>query len=203
VAGLGGLGTAVCASLVRAGVGHLILIDFDHVEQSNLNRQILYCAKDVGLAKVDAAAKRLFEIRPTVKLTLVKKRIEKGIHIHPKAEIVADCLDDLPSRFVLDEMCRKAQAVLVHGGTEGLFGQVTTILPDSSVRLSNIYKGISFEPKIHAAICSSCMVVGAIQALEIMNFILKGREGLAFSNKLLSIDLYDFSMETLRLIPPV
>ncbi len=202
VAGLGGLGTAVCISLARAGVGHLVLIDFDHVRQSDLNRQILYCTEDIGLDKVEAAAKRLLDIRPSLRLSLIKRKITKETSFpfeDKGAKIVADCLDNLPSRFVLDKMCRDAEAVLIHAGIDGLFGQVTTILPDSSIRLADIYAGVTLKHKFSTALCSSCMVVGAIQALEIINYILKGRKGLAFAGRLLSIDLYNFSLERLIL----
>jgi len=96
-------------------------------------------------------------------------------------------------------MCKREKAVLVHAGIDGMFGQLVTILPESSLRLRDIYGGVTLNQKESSALCSCSMVVGAIQTIEIINFILHGKKGLRFSNKIASIDLHSFSIEFIKL----
>jgi len=198
VAGVGGLGSVVAEALVRAGIGKLCLVDYDVVSVSDLNRQILYSHEDLGIKKVDAATKRLLAIRPDVEIVGVQSRITSDFKWPVEPSIVADCLDNFDSRFALDEICRRQEVALVHGGIDGLYGQVCTILPDAVTRLPNLFKGVG-QKSTPAALGAGCMVVGGIQALEVMNFILKGTKGLSTSSTLLAIDLHEFSIERLQL----
>ncbi len=199
VLGLGGLGSVVCECLVRAGVGCLVLVDFDYVSLSDLNRQILYSYRDVGKRKVDAASERLRSILPDVKIKAISKRLTENSGPILQGDIVADCLDNFEARFCLDRLCRDKGLPFVHAGVEGLFGQVVTVLPEASKRLSDIYQGIDSNGKRPEALCPPVMVVGAVQALEILNFLLRGRAGLSFNDGLLFVDLEHFSLDKIEL----
>ncbi len=199
VVGLGGLGSVVCECLVRAGVGNLVLVDFDYVSLSDLNRQILYSYRDVGKRKVDAASERLKSVSPDVKIRTVPKRLAEDSGSVLEGDIVADCLDNFEARFCLDRLCRDKVLPFVHAGVEGLFGQVVTVLPEASKRLSDLYQGIDSNGKRPEALCPPVMVVGAVQALEILNFLLRGRAGLSFNNGLLFVDLEHFSLDKIEL----
>ncbi len=199
VVGLGGLGSVVCECLVRAGVGNLILMDFDRVSVSDLNRQILYSYRDIGKRKVDAASERLRSVFPEVKIRAVSKRLTKNSASFLRGDMVADCLDNFEARFFLDRLCSDKGLAFVHAGVEGLFGQVVTVLPEASRRLSDIYQGIGRSEKRPVALCPPVMVVGAVQALEILNFLLRGRDGLSFKDGLLFADLEHFSLDKIGL----
>ncbi len=199
VVGLGGLGSVVCECLVRAGVGCLVLVDFDYVSLSDLNRQILYSYRDIGKRKVDAASKRLRSFLPDVKIKAISKRLTENSGPILQGDVVADCLDNFEARFCLDRLCRDKGLPFVHAGVEGLFGQVVTVLPEASKRLSDIYQGIDSNGKRPVALCPPVMVVGAVQALEILNFLLRGRAGLSFNDGLLFVDLEHFNLDKIEL----
>ncbi len=199
IAGVGGLGTVVAESLVRAGVGRLWLVDNDRVSEPDLNRQILYKRQDIGQKKVDVAVKRLKAIGADADVVGLGCEITPQFRLPKGASVAADCLDNYRSRFLLDEICLRQGVLLVHGGISGRYGQICSILPESKRRLTDLYRGVDSQEGSVEVLGACCMVVGAIQALEIIDFLLKGIEGLSFSDALLAIDLNEYSLERIEL----
>ncbi|WP_455465186.1 HesA/MoeB/ThiF family protein, partial [Candidatus Hodarchaeum mangrovi] len=110
IVGLGALGTVVAASLAMAGVGKLILIDFDTIEVSNLNRQLFYYEDDVGKPKVNVAAKALRAINPSIEIEVIKNAIEKVPHdLLTTSNVIVEGLDTFKVRRWLNAFTVKAK----------------------------------------------------------------------------------------------
>ena len=117
IAGLGGVGGACADSLCRAGVCSLTLIDFDVVEKTDLNRQIIALHSTLGLKKVDALAARLHDINPD---TVIIKRDEfidrakaEAISVNNEFDFVADCIDAIAYKTVLIDSCNKSGKAII------------------------------------------------------------------------------------------
>jgi len=130
VVGLGALGTVVATSLAMAGVGKLILIDFDTVEVSNLNRQLFYREGDVGKPKVNVAAKALKAINPTVEIEEIKNAIEKVPHdLLTRSNVIVEGLDTFKVRRWLNAFTVNAKIPLISGGMYGFLGNIQVVIP--------------------------------------------------------------------------
>lgn len=122
IVGVGALGSVASEQLVRAGIKELVLLDFDKVELSNLQRQSLFTEKDVGNAKVIVAKKRLNEINNNVKITIINKRFQEKT-VLPKTDLILDCTDNIKTRLLLNDYALKNKTQLISGlaaGSEGM-----------------------------------------------------------------------------------
>ena len=131
VVGLGGLGCPAAQALVGAGVAAVGLCDFDRVDLSNLHRQPLYAAADVGRPKTEAARDRLAALDPAVRLVLHPILVDAGnaAALVRGYDVVVDGLDDLAARYALGDACRAAGIPVVHGAVTQWEGQVAVFLP--------------------------------------------------------------------------
>ena len=131
VVGLGGLGSTVSLYLAAAGVGRLVLVDGDRVEDGNLNRQILYDEASIGLPKPFIAARRIRLLNSCVETVPVHEWVtrDNADRILGEADLVVDALDNWSGRLVLDEYTERAGKPLVHGAVERLYGQVMLVVP--------------------------------------------------------------------------
>lgn len=131
IVGVGGLGSPAALYLVAAGVGELILVDFEKVELSNLNRQVLYWTRDIGRLKVEAAAEKLRELNPNVilKAYAVKGDEESLEPLVKEVDLVVDGLDNWETRFILNKLCVKYRKPFIHAGVHGLYGQLLIVIP--------------------------------------------------------------------------
>jgi molybdopterin/thiamine biosynthesis adenylyltransferase len=141
VAGLGGLGCCASLYLTCTGVGHVTLIDCDNVELSNLNRQVLHCEEDIGERKPFSAAQKLAKLNSSINVTPVFKKITErnAREIIKGADLVIDGMDNFQTRFILNKACVAEGIPFIHGGVQGLFGEVTTILPGKTPCLACIF----------------------------------------------------------------
>jgi len=171
IAGIGGLGCTVSEVLVRAGIGKLILIDNDVIESSNLNRQILFDQNDIGKPKVEIAKRKLRAVNPELEVEIFEKDVSELTNLHlPHFDGIADCLDNFATRFELENLL-KHKHFLVHGGVQNDFGQITTILPQKTQSLKEIYHGIHI-PVAVPIVPQIVITIGSIMAHEIINNIL-------------------------------
>lgn len=131
VVGAGGLGGTIIELLARQGVGHIIIIDDDRFTEQNLNRQLLSTEKNLGKYKALEAAKRVALINSAVTVTTFVEKLteENARRLLKGARVVADGLDNLPSRFAVERACRSLRIPLVYGTIAGFCGQLTTIFP--------------------------------------------------------------------------
>ncbi|OAG28562.1 HesA/MoeB/ThiF family protein [Thermodesulfatator autotrophicus] len=195
IAGVGGLGTVVAEGLVRLGIGGLILVDDDRVSPTDLNRQILYTAKDIGEFKTKVARERLLAIRDDVWIEAWVQRIEKKFDIPNKVNGVVDALDNWDSRFILADMCEAKGKFLVHAGLSGAFGQVASFLPNRPPKFRDVFAGAA--PEEPAAFFSICAVLGGVQAFEVVKIICGRKDNLV--GKLLLVDLITYHFEVISL----
>src|SRR5215469_4520771 len=126
VVGAGGLGCAVLQYLVAAGVGRLIVIDHDVVEESNLHRQPLYRMSDLGQPKVAAARAALLETNPGVRIDAHAERLTatNAPRLVQAADVVIDAADSLAVTYILSDVCQRAETPLVSASVLGLAGYV-------------------------------------------------------------------------------
>ena len=131
IAGVGGLGSPASIYLACAGIGKLTLVDSDAVELSNLNRQILHGEADIGEKKVISAARKLSTLNSTVEINPCAVRItpEGMPGLLHGVNLVIDCLDNMETRFILNQGCVQAGMPFIHGGIDGMIGEITTIIP--------------------------------------------------------------------------
>ncbi|MFP3897054.1 MAG: HesA/MoeB/ThiF family protein [Anaerolineales bacterium] len=183
VVGAGGLGGWVIEALARMGVGHLILIDGDHFEENNLNRQ-LGCTEDtIGEAKVTCLAERVAKINAAVEVTPKEMWLDEdnAKDLIAGADVVVDALDTVPARLILQEAAAACQIPLVHGAIAGYTGQTTTVFPGDT-GLKAIYgpqpaseRGIETELGNPSA---TPMMVSAWQSQEVVKILLDQGEPL-------------------------
>lgn len=125
VAGLGGLGSPVAMYLAAAGVGRLLLADFDAVDLSNLQRQIVHTTERVGRPKADSAQIALAALNPEVESIAVKRSLspESLPALLSQADLAIDCSDNFATRFAINAACVAARTPLVSGAAIGMEGQ--------------------------------------------------------------------------------
>ena len=203
VVGLGGLGGAVTEILARMGVGRLTLIDGDSFEESNLNRQLLSTIAHLGQPKAQAARQRVDQINPSVECTASAEFLsqENAGERLAACDVVVDCLDNLPARFMVENACRRLGRPMVSAAVAGTSGHVTTIFPeDRGLRL--IYGEPQNLPLKGAetalgTVPFSVVFLASLECAEAAKIILK--KGTPFRNKLLVADLMDGVMEVMNL----
>ncbi len=181
VAGVGGLGGFAAIYLALAGVGSIVLLDYDIVEESNLNRQVLYRSDDVGKKKVFIAARRLKEINPEVNVVPIDGKI--GETDIPSVDIVVDGLDNIESRFRAEEFALNHNIPYVFGAVEEFMGMVTFIDKDTKKLKEFIPALTSHKPQVLAATAS---FIASLQSLEVIKY-LTGKGDL-LKNRLLVYD---------------
>ncbi|MDH3355772.1 MAG: molybdopterin-synthase adenylyltransferase MoeB, partial [Chromatiales bacterium] len=134
IIGMGGLGSPVVTYLAAAGVGELVLVDFDTVDLSNLQRQIIHSTSSVGEPKVESARARIGEINPEVKVETIATKLEGDALIKEveKATVVVDCTDNFEARFELNRACVSVATPLVSGAAIRFEGQVSVFNNDGN-----------------------------------------------------------------------
>ena len=173
IVGCGGLGGSMVEEFSRLGVGHLILIDGDRVEETNLNRQLIATEKNLGQLKVEAAQERLAMVNSGVKVTTISQWFDEdnGLEFFRGANLVCDALDSISRRVTLERVCHGMGLPLVFAGVAGWFGLLGVSFPeDYSVKrlfrsgekgMEKIWGNPAFTP----AILASLSVVEAVKIL--------------------------------------
>ena len=195
VAGVGGLGATLSQLLARAGIGKLYLVDDGIVDWPDLNRQLLYGEKDIGRGKLQVAGERLSAINSTTEIILIEGRIEADFVMPAGLSAVADCLDNYPSRFLLDKLT-PAGVCLVHGGLEGDHGQVMTLQSGRSQPMADIFAGACQPEGSIPVTPDNVVIVAGLMANELFA-ILFGRPKLL--DRCLVVSLADFHVAFLDL----
>lgn len=182
IAGAGGLGSPVSLYLAAAGIGVLRICDDEKPELSNLNRQILHSDQDLGKNKADSARESIARINPHVQVEVLKRRIEEQSikSLVGNAEIIIDCLDNFPTRFVLNEFAVNTGLPMIHAGVYGLSGQITFIhSPETPCLACTVSEAPPQE--VFPILGATAGVMGCLQALETLKYLtgagalLKGR----------------------------
>jgi sulfur-carrier protein adenylyltransferase/sulfurtransferase len=129
--GAGGLGSPAALYLAAAGVGTIGIVDFDDVDLSNLQRQILHGTKDIGRSKLESARDRLRDINPQIEIELHKCRFtsENASQIVSRYDVVVDGSDNFPTRYLSNDVCVFEQKPNVYGSVFRFEGQTTVFAP--------------------------------------------------------------------------
>ena len=204
ILGAGGLGAPVAYYLAAAGVGTIGLVDFDRVELSNLQRQIVHTVARIGMQKTESAAIALRDLNPEVKV--VEHRVhldsENAAEIFSQYDVIVNGSDNFPTRYLANDVAVFLRKPLVDGGVFRFEGQVTTMIPFESACYRCRYPAP--PPPEEAPSCSEAGVlgvlpglVGLIQATEVMKLVLGIGETL--SGRLLHVDALAMEFNTFRL----
>ncbi len=185
VVGAGGLGSPLAMYLAAAGVGHLGLVDFDVVDLSNLQRQILHSTSDVGRKKLASARDRLHALNPEIEISLHETALtsENALDILRPYAIVADGTDNYPTRYLVNDACVLLGKTNVYGSIYRFEGQASVF----DARRGPCYRCLFPEPP-PPGLVPSCAeggvlgvlpgVIGTIQAVETVKLILERGEPL-------------------------
>ena len=203
VVGLGGLGSPVALYLAAAGVGALHLADFDTVDLTNLQRQVIHDSASVGMSKVDSAIQRLQAINPEVALVAHRQALDDDTLAAAVAavDVVLDCSDNFTTREAVNAACVEAGKPLVSGAAIRLEGQLSVF--DTRRDDSPCYHCLYGHGSEAELTCSEAGVlgplvglVGSLQALEAIKLLAGFGEPLV--GRLLLIDALSTRMRELR-----
>lgn len=201
VIGAGGLGCPVLQYLTTAGIGNIGIADDDHVSLSNLHRQVLYTSDDIGKPKTTTAFERLSLMNPDVLLNIISQRItiSNAFEILSNYDLIIDCTDNFPTRYLLDDACRILKKPLIFGAIYQYEGQVAVFnVPDKDGFTTN-YRNLFPEPPTPEEVpdCNEAGVlgvlpgiIGTIQATEAIKLITGIGEALI--NKLITINILNY-----------
>ena len=204
IIGLGGLGSAASIYLTAAGVGHLVLVDFDKVDLSNLQRQIVHRTSDIGRPKVESAAENLRALNPGVKLSLIDHVLEQEALIDQvrKADVVLDASDNFQTRFAINAACVSTGTPLVSGAAIRFEAQISVFNPADEQ--SPCYRCLYGEQAMIDETCTAngvvaplLGIVGSIQAMEAMKLIMG--IGKTLTGRLLLLDAMTMEWHTAKL----
>lgn len=191
--GLGGLGSAAGLYLAASGVGQLVLADDDHVDGTNLQRQIAHREDSVGMGKVASAARTLRSINSTIELTEVEGRLTGSAMAHWVAEVdvVCDCTDNFATRAELNRLCSDLGRPLVSGAAIRFEGQVSVF--DSRDPACPCYQCLYSELgdddlgcSVNGVLSPLVGVIGSMQAVETLKLL--GQFGRSLAGRLLIYD---------------
>lgn len=203
IVGMGGLGSPAAMYLASAGVGHLVLADFDKVEISNLQRQIIHGTDDIGRDKVDSAFDRLKQLNPDITITCFKQRLDDATldDLVPQVDLVVDGCDNFETRFAVNRACVKHHKPLVSGAAIRFEGQVSVFLNNGNGPCYHcLYKEGGEEDmrcSENGVLAPVTGLIGSLQAIEAIKVLTNVGETLA--GRLLVIDALNMEMRTLKL----
>ena len=202
VVGAGGLGSPVALYLAAAGVGTLGLVDFDEVDVTNLQRQVLYGTGDVGRPKLEAAAARLSDLNPGVRMVphALCLSSENALDILADYDVIADGTDNFPARYLVNDACVLLGKPNVHASVSRFDGQASVFWAAKGP----CYRCLFEEPP-PADLVPSCAeggvlgvlpgLLGTIQATEVLKLLLGLGEPLI--GRLLLVDALRMEMRTI------
>jgi molybdopterin/thiamine biosynthesis adenylyltransferase len=198
IAGAGGLGCPIALYLVAAGVGHIRIVDNDHVDLTNLNRQILHWEKDLGRRKCDSAVEKLKALNSDVILDALDITISDSNagELVGSADLIVDAMDNFETRYVLNHVACLKKIPLVHGAVRGFDGQATTIVPGKTACLRCIFPRPP-PPEVFPVIGVTPGIIGLIQANEVLKYLL--RTGRPLENRLLIWNGLDAELDTITI----
>jgi adenylyltransferase/sulfurtransferase len=202
--GTGGLGSPLAFYLTAAGIGTLGLVDFDVVDASNLQRQIIHSTKDIGRKKLDSAAEKLNALNPSVRIVKHETMLTSAnaLEILKDYDIVADGTDNFPTRYLVNDACVLLGKPNVYGSIFRFEGQASVFTTEQGP----CYRCLYPEPP-PPGLVPSCAeggvlgimpgIIGVIQATEVIKLILGKGESLI--GRLLLVDALTMKFRELKL----
>jgi molybdopterin/thiamine biosynthesis adenylyltransferase len=198
VAGTGGLGSPLLFYLTAVGVGNLIICDFDKIELSNLNRQILHSETTISMQKVDSTYSTLMERNRNISITRVYDKLtgKNAERLIDDAELIIDCLDNFQTRHILNEYSVKRGIPMIHAGVSEFQGQITFLHPPKTACLACFYPHTPKKEPV-PIVGATAGVLGSLQAIEAIKYLTGLGENL--NNRLLFWDGLEMRFESIML----
>ncbi len=206
VIGSGGLGSPLLLYLAAAGVGHIGIVDFDTVDDSNLHRQVLFGVAEVGKPKVEAAKERLEGINPYIEIEIYNTQFtsKNAMELVKEYDVIADGTDNFPTRYLVNDACVLAGKTNVYASIFQFEGQVTVFNYVNKVgALGPNYRDL-YESPPPAGLVPNCAeggvlgvlpgIIGSLQALEVIKVVTGVGDPL--SGKLYTFDALSFQSRT-------
>ncbi|OYU46659.1 MAG: molybdopterin biosynthesis protein MoeB [Burkholderiales bacterium PBB4] len=206
IVGAGGLGSPAAMYLACAGLGHVVLVDHDTVDLTNLQRQIAHHTESVGRPKVDSAAETLSALNPTIRVTACNARADGAFLDQwvPQVDVVLDCCDNFSTRQAVNAACVRHQKPLVSGAAVRFEGQISVYAPSDGAQdpcYACVFPPDASPPDIHCATMGVFAplvgIVGAMQAAEALKLITGA--GQALVGRMLMLDGRAMEWTELRL----
>ena len=201
VIGCGGLGCPVLQYLSAAGVGNLGIVDYDIVEESNLQRQILFSTEDVGKPKVSCAKNNLNKYNPLISINTFRQKLDtsNALEIIKQYQLIVDCSDNFTTRYLINDACVILDKPLISGSIYKFEGQVTVF----NYQNGPTYRCLYPEPPEQEFV-SNCAETGVIGTLTGLTGTLMANEvieiitgiGIVLSGKLLTFDMLSARFQT-------
>jgi len=209
VVGAGGLGSPVLQYLAAAGVGTLGILDFDRVDESNLQRQVLFGMSDLGRLKAEAAADRLCNLNPDIEICAINQRLtsENALTLFEPYDLVIDGSDNFPTRYLVNDTCVLLGKPFVYGAIFRFEGQVAFFNAAlAGEKRSSTYRDLFPEPPDPGSVPSCAEagvlgvlpgIVGSFQANEAIKWITGIGDLLV--NKMLHFDAKTYAVHIIQL----
>ena len=201
IIGVGGLGSAASIYLCAAGIGELVLVDFDKVDLSNLQRQVVHADKDIGRLKVESARDHLLALNPAIRLELVDHALEGDELLEQvrAADLVIDASDNFTTRFAINQACVSTKTPLVSGAAIRFEAQISVF--NAADPESPCYRCLYGETAATDETCTEngvmaplLGIVGSMQAAEAMKIIMQIGETL--QGRLMLMDILSMEWHT-------
>src|SRR5580693_1675677 len=206
--GCGALGTVLANVLVRAGVGHVRLVDRDFIETSNLQRQVLFDEHDVSenLPKAEAAARKLGAINSTVHVEPVVTDIDRTniLDLVNDADLILDGSDNFEVRYLINDAAVKLNKPWIYGGCIGSHGQTMTILPGQTPCLRCVFEaapspGEAGTCETAGVLAPIVNIVASYQVTEALKILSGHRE--TVNRDLLYFDVWENTQRQIKIAP--
>ena len=203
IIGAGGLGAPVCSYLAAAGVGTIGIIDGDLVEKRNLHRQVIHPEGHIGIRKARSAKNMMLSLNSEIKVNAYTKFFtqENALEIAEQYDLIVDCCDNFPTRYLTNNICRELKIPWVYGAVHEFEGQVSVfnMQEEGAPCYECLYPSYSerAESPSKAILGTVPAVIGSMQATEALKII----TGIAkpISGTLLLADLLNHSYETVTI----
>lgn len=174
IAGAGGLGSPAATYLAAAGVGRIVLLDCDSVEVTNLNRQFLHHAADIGRKKAESGCDKLKSLNPEIGISAVCERMtrENVGDLVGSCRIIVDALDNNETRRILAEYAVRTKRPYFHAAVSGYLGQLASFYPEKGPCYFCVFSEPEEESKtIFPIIGATAGIIGSMQANEVIKYI--------------------------------
>jgi molybdopterin-synthase adenylyltransferase len=209
IVGAGGLGSPVALYLAASGVGGITICDFDVVDLTNLQRQIIHTTQSVGINKAVSAQQTLYEINPEVTVQTIQKKSSEDEFstLISHTDVVIDCSDNFATRYLLNKLCVQLKKPLVSGAAIGFEGQITVydmrndlspcyhcLYPDDS---ETTEENNEMRCASHGVFSPLVGMIGTTQAAEALKLLMGIGESL--QGRLLLLDALNMEWRTIKL----
>jgi adenylyltransferase/sulfurtransferase len=208
VIGAGGLGSPALLYLAAAGIGKITIVDGDIVDASNLHRQILYNEADIGAKKAEIAAKKLVDLNSQISIDCISEFIDKNnakkiINGH---DILIDGSDNIPTRYILDDICKEIGIPWVHASIHRFEGQIACFNISGSAGYRDLFPDPSAAENVPNCAEAGVLgvlpgIIGTIQATQALKICLGIGDNLA--GKVLIVDTKTMKFRTMIYAPEI